>query len=369
MADYIIKGKTLTNIADKIREYTDPEQGYTPEEMPNGIDDAVLSTVLNVCKAEESGTAVGLRHVLDLPHSVKVGLKSKNLASTNAYATVFPVSLEAGKTYIVSVGNPSSDEQWLLMYDHEPAEGDDPIHSVWIGWAKDAYDGRAHSEAFTPPKNITHAMFAWGTVANIIDGMIEEGSKPTKYTPYVADDAPVTLYTGGKNLLPFPYPNLTEATEVAGVTCTPQADGSILVNGTATEEIYLSLNVIPNFLGCTDTITPWENPTGYISSDSIYWDHNNGTIFLRLWKGDTYNNRVFYPQIEVGNVATSREKYKAVETITTTIAEGAEFTAIAPNMSIYTHDRSVVIDAEYARDWQRYTDELIETIISLGGSI
>jgi hypothetical protein len=76
-------------------------------------------------------------------------------------------------------------------------------------------------------------------------------------------------------------------------------------------------------------------------------------------------------QIEVNKdgMATPYEPYKVGETKTTTIADGAEFTSIAPNMTIITDTAGVVIDCTYNRDINIAFERLTQAIISIGGII
>jgi hypothetical protein len=85
--------------------------------------------------------------------------------------------------------------------------------------------------------------------------------------------------------------------------------------------------------------------------------------------GKSFSNVVVKPQIELGTTATAYEPYKEGETITTTIADGAELNSVAPNMTIYTNTAGAVIDCTYNKDTNIVINKLTQAIINLGGSI
>jgi hypothetical protein len=72
--------------------------------------------------------------------------------------------------------------------------------------------------------------------------------------------------------------------------------------------------------------------------------------------------------VERDTEPTPFEPYKG-ETVTTTIAEGAELTSIAPNMTIATDTEGVVIDCSYNRDINIAFERLTQAIISAGGNV
>jgi hypothetical protein len=73
--------------------------------------------------------------------------------------------------------------------------------------------------------------------------------------------------------------------------------------------------------------------------------------------------------VERDTEPTPFEPYKEGETITTTIAEGAELTSIAPNMTIATDKGGVIIDCTYNRDINIAFERLTQAIISAGGIV
>ena len=181
------------------------------------------------------------------------------------------------------------------------------------------------------------------TVENLVfKPQIESGSTKTDYEPYkeVGDsDAesgkyalPVTV--SGKNLLPYPFGNTTKT--VNGITFTNNGDGSITVNGTATD--YAVFNVANDAAGIVRIGTyflsgcPNGNFNGKISLqpkvdgewNPKYYDIGNGktvtvqsfitSISIQINPNVVCDNLVFKPQLELGDTATDYEPYTAPKT-------------------------------------------------------
>lgn len=149
-------------------------------------------------------------------------------------------------------------------------------------------------------------------------------------------DVPITVC--GKNLMPYPYYETTRT--VGGVTFTDNGDGTITVNGTATNSAYFKLqntswnNQLPLEAG---TYTLSGCPSG--GSGSTYkivcggrtsedasrkqYIENTGTaisktlktgrydFIIAVYAGTTLSNVVFKPQLELGSTATSYEPYNS----------------------------------------------------------
>lgn len=135
----------------------------------------------------------------------------------------------------------------------------------------------------------------------------------------------------GKNLIKYPYDNTTKT--VNGITFTDNGDGSVTVNGTATEGVafYFIHKKVPTFpidrtyflSGCPvggsnstfDLFFASFNANGDIV-DICDGDTGNGTvvnmsenvtainIYIRVKKGVTVDNLIFRPMFEVGETAT-----------------------------------------------------------------
>lgn len=155
-----------------------------------------------------------------------------------------------------------------------------------------------------------------------IFGKSTQDGTPTPDAPVeiVSTPAPVVTVCG-KNLLPYPY--LFSQFSKDGVTVTANADGTIVVNGTATANVWVGIteNVVLSAGTYTLSIFPddWVAENGY-----VLWQGKNthtGTIVATikeatsegvgvvLLNGTTYNNVVLRPKIERGSVATDYEPY------------------------------------------------------------
>ena len=125
-----------------------------------------------------------------------------------------------------------------------------------------------------------------------------------------------------KNLIPYPYTDTTKT--VNGITFTDNGDGSITVNGTATDLVAFYLweaTNAPNLIGQTVTLSGCPSggsestyrlryqQTGGISSDtgngSTFTVTAKGHLVIQVFAGVTVNNLVFRPQLELGTQATA----------------------------------------------------------------
>lgn len=157
----------------------------------------------------------------------------------------------------------------------------------------------------------------------------------------IDDISPITHNMGvnvrSKNLIPYPYYNFS--LEQNGVTATLRNDGSITLNGTATENVAFriydnthgtkkdfivkpgikyTVSGIPN--GALSTtyylrITTI-NDRAHDFADNSYTQQFNITedtavkwVFVTVKKGVTVNNVVFKPQLELGTTATAYTPY------------------------------------------------------------
>ena len=232
-----------------------------------------------------------------------------------------------------------------------------------------------------------------GVTANnlLFKPQLELGTTATTYTPYVADNTEVTVKSCGKNLIPFPYRDLPEGagTRVSGggVTFTVHEDGTITANGTSTSSSYFTM-CQKFFPVGTYRLGNWGGnaPQGayiYIANKdySFFKICNTSGYTIEISKADIYdivisfnagsvaNNKLIKPQFEFGTITTDYESYIEGEEITTTLAEGAEFTSIAPNMTIYTDKEGAIIECSYNKDTNIVIEKLTQAIIALGGNV
>ena len=201
---------------------------------------------------------------------------------------------------------------------------------------------------------------------------------------------PLNLKSCGKNLIPYPYYDTTRA--VNGITFTDNGDGSITVNGTATDRANFTLAggtqnnpLVPPGQTYTLSGTPkgdnnncriqfWDyggdtqgNGHAFNFTNAKNWDHN---IAISVFKGFTANNMVFYPQLELGAVKTEYEPYKAGETVAVADASGQEeLASVAPNMTVLADREGVLLGCEYNEDANKVIKKLIAAVKELGGNI
>lgn len=149
------------------------------------------------------------------------------------------------------------------------------------------------------------------------------GGKPSPSPEYpqeiksVGQDGEIALNVLGKNLIPFPYPELGGAgvqTEKEGVKYTVQGDGGIRCTGTPGSQF----GVIIARIAYSATALSISNPSNgkiVLSGGELYFDPKNNALFIYYNPSQVGKplDTVFYPQIELGTVATSYEKYKPVQ--------------------------------------------------------
>ena len=134
-------------------------------------------------------------------------------------------------------------------------------------------------------------------------------------------EQPAEVSVSSKNLIPYPYADTTKT--VNGVTFTDNGDGSITVNGTATELAYFILQKGKYFLsGCPAS---GSSDTYYITTNGYNGESDIGTgrilditsdliqtnIAIIIKPGTTVSNLVFKPQLEPGMTATAYTPYVA----------------------------------------------------------
>ena len=145
-----------------------------------------------------------------------------------------------------------------------------------------------------------------GITANnvIFKPQLEKGTKATPYTPYINF---TEMKPGGKNLIPFPYSESTKTRN--GITFTVNDDGSIDINGTATEQTNFALCKKDFGNTAMNSIAADSDTNGtYTISKRMYYDAVNKLLSITILNGRTVNERI-YPQVELGKVATPYEPY------------------------------------------------------------
>lgn len=125
--------------------------------------------------------------------------------------------------------------------------------------------------------------------------------------------------TTGKNLCPC----IAKSTTIYGITVTVNDDGTIKLNGTATDNVWFSISgnfTLPSGTYAVQLLPDnWDNSYGY-----LIWNGTGGqfkniittlneetscNLSATLYKGATLNNVVLKPQVEIGSVWTEYEPY------------------------------------------------------------
>ena len=228
---------------------------------------------------------------------------------------------------------------------------------------------------------------------------LEQTADVTLTSDAMIDFSAVSVKKYGKNLIPYPYMEMTKT--VNGITFTDNGDGSITVNGTATANAIYFVRTNTNFTVEKGIYTLSGCPTGgnkssYSLGIDVYndktwltnfFDYGEGVfvdltssvftglpVYIRVVTGTTVNNLVFKPMLELGNAATDYEPYKAPVTYTPDSDGKVSGVTLGPDTATLTTDPSVVIiNAKYKKDITKAFEELetklTNAILSNGGNV
>jgi hypothetical protein len=167
----------------------------------------------------------------------------------------------------------------------------------------------------------------------------------------ITDFSNITVTRYRKNLIPFPYAG-GMSKETNGVTFTVNEDHSIYVKGTAIAPAYFILQTGYDYGDSSiDAIDKQSATNGiYTLSKGLYYDRSNKTLSLNIKKGVTVDE-IFYPQVELGSVATEYELYTEPLTVTAN-ADGTVkgISSLTPTMS-FISSADVYINISYRRSW------------------
>lgn len=231
----------------------------------------------------------------------------------------FDFSLSAGTYTISGLENGGADTYCLQISRDNYAES----------W--NLYNGNIQIELKNTSSIILQYVVYKGTTVNnvVLKPMLNEGSTALPYMPYFSGLKNAffkEIVSTGRNLIPYPY--VTKSSTINGVTFTVNNDGTVNVNGTATDgdalfylvsAYNLSLSEESCFSGC---------PAGgssssyllqaYTSAPQYYSDTGSGflapanidvAVVLVVRNGFTANNLVFKPMLNYGSSALPYEPY------------------------------------------------------------
>lgn len=148
---------------------------------------------------------------------------------------------------------------------------------------------------------------------------VQDGT-PTPDAPVpvtnVGEKGTIEIKVTGKNLIPFPYKLVPVGNKGTknGITWEVLVDGGIRIEGTANPEtFYLELD---NNLKIGDTLIEPNNTDGNIATNKdVTYDGRLPKTYIVVNKGERVN-RIYYPQIERGTIATEYELYKEQQVLT-----------------------------------------------------
>lgn len=206
----------------------------------------------------------------------------------------------------------------------------------------------------------------------IFKPQLVKGTSSNKFTKVITDFSNVKLTKHGKNCLAFPYMGGSKS-EHNGITYTVKNDGSVSAVGvlTSSNSYYQLSN--QNFGSEALDDAPISGNTFKVTDCSYNPDNKITCIYITGTVGDSID-KTFYPQVEIGNEATSFEPPKSpfniVDDVYSGIINGSE------NTSILSDTDGVIITCEYNGDITTALNGILEeneklkqAIITLGGNI
>lgn len=211
---------------------------------------------------------------------------------------------------------------------------------------------------------------------------LELGGTATEYVPYI-DPATIAVNVCGRNMLPYPFYNNSKMEN--GITFTDNGDGTLTVNGTATDNAFFrflvdgSMRVKGRYVlsglsggsGTSYYIQPFISGVAVrgLTNGSMAYDFDGvlDKITMVVTKGVTLENLRVMLQLEQGDAATNFEMYHGLHF--TPFADGVVggIEAVSPTMTLLTDTPNVNIECEYNRDTNKVIAEILEKITALGG--
>lgn len=381
----------------------------------------------NALKGKESGAVVAMDDVSPISHKVSVKMGSKNLLSVdaNGYSQYSNVSVLSDNSFALEVnGNVNAPSYFFwqgklssgiytiafdINIENNVTEGRPNEIMIWVNdevvkiYAIQNTFPNTSCFTFNVPNTVEFSDVKLSYYANVKQGaynnykatltniQLEKGIVATEFTPYVADDTEITVKACGKNLF--------DIYAIAEDLVSKRPEGYAIVDFDG-----------KRCLKCTNSRNGWYYDIGVFGAHGVRFSfyskgYTKSVVGLRYdddwvvyppptineWGNVElyYSNRIFtklefYSNaedeeavyldldsffVEESITPTEFEPYKEGETITTTIAEGAELNGIAPNMTITTDTQGVIINAEYNKDTNKVIEKLTQAIISLGGNI
>jgi hypothetical protein len=222
---------------------------------------------------------------------------------------------------------------------------------------------------------------------------VEHNVKVKLKSDTITDFSQVKLLGMGKNIL---APVSWKTYSKNGLDFTLREDGGIVVNGTSTGTIVVNfpnptlkhgvsyaISLNHNYsenIGNSGLFVSYVNSEGTIvrlkgstaGRDKVVWEreYTLSSVGLQIDVNKTFNNTVFYPQIEIGKTITAYEPYIAPTEYTPNADGTLDLSSSAcSDKTLQIDNYGVSIEAEYNKDTNKVVEKLMQAIISLGGNV
>lgn len=323
------------NMEGYVRGYTDTEitkcKEYTDEKIAE-VSDGDITAKGNPVQLDGlqggvpfSEMVVSGKNLIGIAQAKGLTGDNKNgfLVFDNSASRSIIQKLQPNTTYHIKKYD-SGNRFRIVMFDDEPTNTADVNAQQLI------YNTDGSISDYTLSTDDYHLWMAlathYATSGEAIEPIVqlEYGDTSTEYEPPITGRE-LTVGVSGKNLIPYPYQNTN--TTHNGVTFTVNNDGSIIANGTATENATFTLwDLTHKFaINSNETYTLSGCPFGGSNTTFALYnigtqdiDYGDGKTFteksdyaprITIYKGYTANNLVFRPQLEIGDTATEYEPY------------------------------------------------------------
>lgn len=354
-------------------------------------------------KKTVTGQVIRVDDVNPLEHVVKVNLESKNLLpmseiDSNKNETFYETNPSYGSILIDSTPTSGFDIELYKWSSYEEFIG---TYTMSIGaalpkgsyfWIKDTAGNKKYLITYYANGAVTNVVelngkyssfgmwvSADGTFdASVFYPQLERGTVATEHIPYV-DVTKHNLHVYGKNILPLTG---RDSSKTEGeVTVTPNDDGTITINGTATGDVEFTifygdlpvhgtyvLSGLPDDTGdrCYFAVSNnGANFTDVTGSKVLEWTNTKLVeVLLHINEGATFSDVKVGPQLEVGDTATEYEPYQCKTYPVNLSGSVSNVLSVAPTMTISPNRSGVNVKMEYLRD----INKVVESIGNGSGS-
>jgi len=307
-------------LLEVVKNLTEPvEAEGNPVRMENLVGGLPFDSVVTVLEPKQAGSWKNLLPYIE--KTTKNGVTFETLSDGGVHisgtATAltlaeFACNIVLNGSYVFSMGNKEvlGDALQMRLIDSANSQGNTNFSAA----NADAYI--AMNVTKTVKKFVIRV--AASTTYNVtIYPMLEAGTVKTAFEP-AGDVFPISGWTGakmtrmGRNVLP----NAAEVQTISGVTFTPNADGSITVNGTAAATVFYALSEAAQCAPGEYVLRGAPAGGGYetfavraiVGGTSIFDDYGSGESFgigsdstiqgyIVIRPGYTASNLVFYPGV------------------------------------------------------------------------